>query len=48
MDACRSWVLLLARYSMNKAFAPYSAAGILAGLEERGLFQQMGSAETET
>ena len=36
-----------ARYSMNREFAPYSAAEILAELEERGLFRQMGSAETE-
>ncbi len=38
---------VLARYSMNREFAPYSAAEILAELEERGLFRQMGSAETE-
>ncbi len=39
---------VLARYSMNKEFAPYSAAGILAELEERGLFRLMGSAQTDT
>lgn len=38
---------VLARYSMNKAFAPYSAAGILAELEEQGLFRLMGSARTD-
>ncbi len=38
---------VLARYSMNKEFAPYSAAGILAELEGRGLFRKMGSAETD-
>ena len=38
---------VLARYSMNKAFAPYSAAGILSDLEEQGLFRLMGSAQTE-
>ena len=37
---------VLARYSMNKDFAPYSAAKILAQLEDRGLFRQMGSAQT--
>lgn len=39
---------VLARYSMNREFAPYSAAGILAELEGRGLFRKMGSAQTET
>lgn len=38
---------VLARYSMNKAFAPYSAEAILAGLEERGLFRLLGSVETD-
>ncbi len=38
---------VLARYSMNQDFAPYSAAEILAQLEERGLFRQMGSAQTD-
>ncbi len=38
----------LARFSMNKAFAPYSAAGILAELAEQGLFRLMGSAQTDT
>lgn len=38
---------ILARYSMNKEFAPYSAAGILAQLEERGLFRLLGSAQTD-
>ena len=41
-------VPVLARYSMNREFAPYSAEGILAQLEERGLFRQMGSAQTDT
>ena len=38
---------VLARYSMNKDFAPYSAAGILAKLEDRGLFRLMGNAQTD-
>ena len=38
---------VLASYSMNRDFAPYSAAEILAQLEERGLFRQMGSAQTD-
>ena len=38
---------VLARDSMNQEFAPYSAAEILAQLEERGLFRQMGSAQTD-
>ena len=37
----------LARFSMNKEFAPYSAAGILAELEVRGLFRLLGSAQTD-
>ena len=38
---------VFARYSMNRDFVPYSAAEILAQLEERGLFRQMGSAQTD-
>lgn len=38
---------VFARYSMNRDFAPYSAEGILAELEERGLFELLGSVETE-
>lgn len=38
---------VLARYSMNQDFAPYSKEEILAQMEERGLFRQMGSAQTE-
>ena len=33
---------------MNLDFAPYSAAEILGQLEERGLFRQIGSAQTDT
>jgi len=37
----------LAGYSMNKEFGPYSAAGILAELEGRGLFRLLGSTQTD-
>ncbi len=39
---------VLARYSMNKDFAPYSAEAILADLEEQGLYRSLGSAQTDT
>jgi len=39
---------VLARYSMNRDFAPYSAGAILADLEERGFYRSLGSAQTDT
>ncbi len=38
---------VLARYSMNQEFRPFSEEEILDQLEERGLFRRMGSAQTE-
>ncbi len=38
---------VLARYSMNQDFKPFSEKEILDQLEQRGLFRRMGSAQTE-
>ncbi len=38
---------VLARYSMNQEFRPFSESEILDQLEQRGLFQRKGSAQTE-